>query len=306
MRPTHPRPRIVRRRTTSDSPAATRPRSAAGILLAPLPLAILCLVAGAGCDPQIGAGQTANGPAAMTTAPGTTAAAPTRASTPPNPPVPAPTATADRGGPAHPMAAPITATVPTPTSVPPPATTSPPREAGGSPPHDDPALPPPASRPTIASTAGRPNATTSPPAPATPTREPAASPAGGYPADVVARTNEQRRTAGCPALRVDPVLTAAARAHSADMALAAYFSHDSPDGRNPFDRITAAGFAFSTAAENIAAGQRDPGAVMQAWMNSPGHRANILNCGLTRIGVGVATGGPYGTYWTQDFATPAR
>ncbi|CAO5256744.1 CAP domain-containing protein [Frankia sp. AgKG'84/4] len=298
MRPTHPRPRILRRRTTSASPAAIRPRSAAGILLVPLPLAILCLVGGSGCDPQVGAGQAANGQAASTTAPGIAAAVPARASTPTNPPVPAPTATADRGGPAHPMAAPITAPAPSPTSVPPPATTAPPRDTGGSPTHNDPAPPPPASRP---------NATTAPPAPATPTRVPAAaSPAGGYPAGVVAKTNEQRRAAGCPALSIDPVLTAVAQAHSADMALAAYFSHDSPDGRGPFDRITAAGFAFSAAAENIAAGQSDPSAVLQAWMNSPGHRANIVNCGLTRIGVGVATGGPYGTYWTQDFATPAR
>ncbi|WP_133150814.1 CAP domain-containing protein, partial [Frankia canadensis] len=123
---------------------------------------------------------------------------------------------------------------------------------------------------------------------------------------VVAATNQQRRAAGCGDLTVDAVLTSVAQAHSADMATANYFSHNSQDGRTPFDRITAAGFSFSVAAENIAAGQRDPAAVMQAWMNSPGHRANILNCALTRIGVGVANGGTYGVYWTQDFGTPRR
>ncbi|MCK9898459.1 CAP domain-containing protein [Frankia sp. AgB32] len=195
------------------------------------------------------------------------------------------------------MAAPITAPGPSPTSVPSSVAAAAPQDSPGSPPHHDP--PPPVGWPTTAPPAAA-------PAPTTTTRGPAASPAGSHPNDVVARTNEQRRTAGCPALTIDPVLTAVAQAHSVDMAVAAYFSHDSPDGRTPFDRITAAGFAFSVAAENIAAGQRDPDAVLPAWMNSPGHRANILNCALTRIGVGVATGGPYGTYWTQDFATPAR
>ena len=80
----------------------------------------------------------------------------------------------------------------------------------------------------------------------------------------------------------------------------------SPDGRTPFDRMTAAGYRYSTAAENIAAGQRTPQDVMTAWMNSPGHRANILNCALRQIGVGYATGSSsqYGVYWTQDFGTP--
>ncbi len=123
-------------------------------------------------------------------------------------------------------------------------------------------------------------------------------------ADVIAATNRERRAAGCPDLVADPVLTAAAWAHSVDMAASGYFRHDSPDGRSPFDRMTAAGFDFSVAAENIAAGQRSAAEVVRDWMDSPEHRANILTCSLTRVGVGLATGGAYGYYWTQDFATP--
>ena len=78
-----------------------------------------------------------------------------------------------------------------------------------------------------------------------------------------------------------------------------FFAHDDPDGRSPFDRAAASG--LSARAENIARGQRDPAAVMASWMNSPGHRANILDCGLTRLGVGIADGGG-GPWWTQLFA----
>jgi uncharacterized protein YkwD len=113
----------------------------------------------------------------------------------------------------------------------------------------------------------------------------------------VALTNEARAAAGCGPLRVDDRITAAAQAHSDDMAANGYFSHDSQDGRSFADRIRAAGYP-SPGAENIAQGQRSAQAVHQAWMNSAGHRANILNCGLTAIGVGLHQG----TWtWTQDF-----
>ena len=128
--------------------------------------------------------------------------------------------------------------------------------------------------------------------------------AGSFADQVVTLTNAQRAGAGCPALTVDATLTSVAQAHSQDMAVRRYFDHNSPDGRSPFDRMTAAGYQFRAAAENIAAGQRTPQEVVTAWMNSAGHRANILNCGLTQIGVGYATGGSYGSYWTQDFGTP--
>ena len=130
-------------------------------------------------------------------------------------------------------------------------------------------------------------------------------PASGSSTDqVVSLTNAERAAAGCPALTVDGKLTAVAQAHSADMAARGYFDHSDREGHTPFDRMTAAGYVYRAAAENIAAGQRTPADVLEAWMNSPGHRANILNCALTQIGVGYATGGSYGSYWTQDFGTP--
>src|SRR5918998_19762 len=101
------------------------------------------------------------------------------------------------------------------------------------------------------------------------------------------------------ALTADPALAAVARAHSADMRDRDYFSHTSPEGLSPFDRAEQAGIDYSRA-ENIAYGQADAAAVMKAWLESPGHRANILDCELTRLGMGVAdgTGGPW---WTQLF-----
>ncbi|WP_076263589.1 CAP domain-containing protein [Intrasporangium flavum] len=122
-----------------------------------------------------------------------------------------------------------------------------------------------------------------------------------YAQQVVTLVNAQRAKVGCRALRVDVRLQRAAFAHSVDMAKRRYFSHTSLDGRTFVDRIRAQGYTGRRLGENIAAGYRTPIAVMSAWMKSPGHRANILDCRYTAIGVGVATGGPYGIYWTQDF-----
>jgi len=121
----------------------------------------------------------------------------------------------------------------------------------------------------------------------------------GMEAQVVELTNQERAKAGCPALRVDGRLVAAARAHSADMAAKGYFSHTSPSGETFADRIKKAGYP-SPGAENIAMGYPTAAAVMKGWMNSSGHRANILNCGLKAIGVGVQTGSG-GPWWTQTF-----
>jgi len=121
---------------------------------------------------------------------------------------------------------------------------------------------------------------------------------------VVELVNAERATAGCSALTVDDRLAAAARAHSADMAARGYFDHTTPEGITFADRITDAGYSWSTAAENIAAGQRDPAEVMAAWMESDGHRRNIINCDLQHIGVGLAYDANDRPYWTQDFATP--
>ncbi len=112
--------------------------------------------------------------------------------------------------------------------------------------------------------------------------------------------NEQRSAAGCSDLRNDGAIARASRGHSADMAENGYFDHTSQDGRSPFDRMRAAGYADGSG-ENIAAGQPDAAAVVASWMDSPGHRANILSCENKASGVGVVRGGSYGTYWTHGF-----
>ncbi|MGW1962510.1 sigma-70 family RNA polymerase sigma factor [Streptomyces sp. NPDC001935] len=119
-------------------------------------------------------------------------------------------------------------------------------------------------------------------------------------AQVVALVNKERAAAGCGPLTEDPQLENAAQAHSDDMAARGFFEHTNPDGVDPGKRITAAGYQWSTYGENIAMGQQTPESVMESWMNSPGHRANILNCSFKNIGVGVhkGSGGPW---WTQDF-----
>ena len=91
----------------------------------------------------------------------------------------------------------------------------------------------------------------------------------------------------------------AATAFSDDMAARGFFDHTDPDGRTPWDRAAKAGVQ-GLGGENIARGQADARAVMDAWMNSPGHRANILNCEYKSLGVGVHFG-PGGPWWTQDF-----
>ncbi|RKT56195.1 CAP domain-containing protein [Saccharothrix australiensis] len=168
---------------------------------------------------------------------------------------------------------------------------------------------PPAATGTPSGTAGTPSGTGSPgTATASPAREPGPRPEPAPPARTDAEaeaavfelTNAERAANGCPALVADERLDVAARAHSADMAARNYFDHGSRDGRTFVDRVEAAGHP-APGAENIAAGQRTPEAVVAGWMASPGHRANILNCGLKSLGVGLARGGTYGLYWTQNF-----
>ena len=151
-----------------------------------------------------------------------------------------------------------------------------------------------APRPSPRATAAR---TTSAPKPAP---KPVTA-SGGVAAQVLTLVNAERAKAGCGALATSSALQAAAQGHSADMAANDYFSHTSQDGRSFSDRIRAAGYTGGAIAENIAAGQATASAVMTSWMNSSGHRANILNCAYRYLGVGYAKGGTYGTYWTQDF-----
>ncbi|MBN1172089.1 MAG: CAP domain-containing protein [Micromonosporaceae bacterium] len=120
---------------------------------------------------------------------------------------------------------------------------------------------------------------------------------------VVELVNVQRAKAGCSAVTIDSRLTSAARGHSSDMATRNYFSHDTKGGGGFADRITKAGYVWSTAGENIAMGQTSAASVMNAWMNSSGHKANILNCNFRNIGVGLAYNSSNRPYWTQDFGT---
>jgi uncharacterized protein YkwD/stress response protein SCP2 len=120
-------------------------------------------------------------------------------------------------------------------------------------------------------------------------------------ATVIDLTNRERARAGLPRLIADPALTAAAQAHSADMVARAFYAHTAPDGSRPWDRAAAAGSTRRSIGENIACGQRSPADVVEGWMNSPGHRANILRPGFTHIGIGCAGGGRAGMYWTQLF-----
>ncbi len=147
-----------------------------------------------------------------------------------------------------------------------------------------------------------------PDAPSTPDKPPAdtGTPGGGGTpgssgpeAAVIALTNAERAKAGCRPLRADERLATAARKHSADMAANDYFDHTSRNGDSPWERMEDAGYP-SPGAENIAKGYPTAQAVMEGWMNSPGHRANILNCDLRAIGVGRASGSG-GPVWTQDF-----
>jgi uncharacterized protein YkwD len=145
----------------------------------------------------------------------------------------------------------------------------------------------------------------SPPPPPPPSKPAAPKPTGDATAEgaVLTLVNQERAKAGCQPLTSDSRLATAARQHSQDMADRNYFDHTTPDGVTFDKRITNAGYRWSNAGENIAKGQKDATSVMQAWMNSPGHRANILNCKFKNIGVGLAYDGKHTPYWTQDFGT---
>lgn len=119
-----------------------------------------------------------------------------------------------------------------------------------------------------------------------------------YELEVVELTNVERQKHGLAPLQIDEALSKVARVKSEDMAKQNYFSHNSPTYGSPFDMMKQFGISYRTAGENIAMGQRSPQEVVNAWMNSEGHRANILNSNFTHIGVGHASNG---NYWTQQF-----
>jgi len=103
-------------------------------------------------------------------------------------------------------------------------------------------------------------------------------------------------------LTMDSLLRCAARLHSQDMVDRAFFDHTNPDGESPWDRIEKTGYgAYQNAGENIAAGSPTAAGVVDQWMNSDGHCANIMNPAFNQIGVGYYPGGQYGHVWTQVF-----
>ena len=116
--------------------------------------------------------------------------------------------------------------------------------------------------------------------------------------EVIRLVNEQRAKNALKPLTANWELSHVARYKSQDMVDNRYFSHTSPTYGTPFQMIKAFGLPYRTAGENIAYGQRTPQAVVNAWMNSSGHRANILNTSYTQIGVGYVANGHY---WTQMF-----
>lgn len=118
-------------------------------------------------------------------------------------------------------------------------------------------------------------------------------------AQVLVLVNKERAQAGCRPVTGDPGLAGFADDFSEDMAERDFFSHTTPDGKSPWDRAEAAGIS-DLGGENIARGQADAASVMDSWMDSPGHRENILNCDYRTMGVGAhfAEGGPW---WTQNF-----
>jgi uncharacterized protein YkwD len=118
--------------------------------------------------------------------------------------------------------------------------------------------------------------------------------------EMLRMVNEERTKRGLKALIADPELVPVARAHSQDMFERGYFSHYTPEGKDPFDRMKASGIRYYSAGENLALGQTLK-ICHEGLMNSPGHRANILNPSYGRLGIGILDGGAYGIMISQEF-----
>lgn len=155
--------------------------------------------------------------------------------------------------------------------------------------------PAPAPRPTPAvAPTPRPIVAVAPPRPAAP-----APNAGGTIQAVLTLVNQERARLGRAPLQLSPELTTAALLHTRDMNAGGFLSHTGSNGSQVSQRVDAAGFRWSNVGENVAQGQRSPAEVMNSWMNSPGHRRNILSPGFTHIGISRV-----GNHWTQVFAAP--
>jgi uncharacterized protein YkwD len=127
-----------------------------------------------------------------------------------------------------------------------------------------------------------------------------------FQAQLLQMLNAERQKIGAPPLRISSQLAQAAQRHADDMAKNNFLSHEGSDGSTMESRIQETGYAFSAIAENVAGGQPTPESVIQTWLNSSGHRRNMLNPEYTEIGIGYATNSSsqYTHYWTQVFGTP--
>ncbi|MCX6727176.1 MAG: CAP domain-containing protein, partial [Candidatus Shapirobacteria bacterium] len=134
----------------------------------------------------------------------------------------------------------------------------------------------------------------------------------GYSSEITAQkvydlTNDERQKAGLPILHYNPVLSESATAKGQDMFASNYWAHNSPSGKTPWDFFRSAGYQYSVAGENLAKDFYDTNSVMKAWMNSPTHKANIINSKYQEIGIGVVNGtlnGVKTTLVVQHFGTP--
>ena len=124
--------------------------------------------------------------------------------------------------------------------------------------------------------------------------------------DIAVLTNTERRQAGLAPFTISPVLMRAAQLPADQMASARQMAHVLPDARypEPQDRLAAVGYRWQAYAENVAYGQGSPASAIAAWMGSSGHRANILNPGLTELGAGLARGSDGRPYYVQVFGNP--
>lgn len=119
-------------------------------------------------------------------------------------------------------------------------------------------------------------------------------------------TNAERQRAGLSPLRLSTSLSRAAQTHAQDLVRSRMFSHQGSDGSQPSDRARSAGYRYASLGENIAAGHATPSATLRQWMNSPGHRSNILKRDFTEVGFGYVSdpSTPYRYYWVQVFGRP--
>ncbi len=129
-----------------------------------------------------------------------------------------------------------------------------------------------------------------------------------FESELLKLTNLERKKFGLAPLKLSPKLTQAAQSHAVDMAKNNYFNHKGLNGSSMEDRAKRNGYAYSALGENIAAGKATPEGTVRQWMNSPGHRTNILSGKFTEIGFGYANApnSLYRHYWVQVFGKPQR